>query len=83
MSPADLGNRMLKVYFAHPYTSWKRAQNERHNGLLLRYIPKGISIENYSDEDIIKIEAVWKDTFVQSARLFCLKNLVIYAGDQH
>ena len=21
-----------KVYFAHPYTSWERAQNERHNG---------------------------------------------------
>lgn len=42
-----------KVYFAHPYTSWERAQNERHNGLLRRYVPKGISIENFSDEDIL------------------------------
>ena len=42
-----------KVYFAHPYTSWERAQNERHNGLLRRYVPKGVSIENFSEEDIL------------------------------
>lgn len=42
-----------KVYFAHPYTSWERAQNERHNGLLRRYVPKGVSIENFSDEEIL------------------------------
>lgn len=29
-----------KVYFAHPYTSWERAQNERQNGMLRRYVPK-------------------------------------------
>lgn len=37
-----------KVYFAHPYTSWERAQNERENGMLRRYVPKGVSIENFS-----------------------------------
>ena len=37
----------------HPYTSWERAQNERHNGLLRRYVPKGVSIESFSDEDIL------------------------------
>lgn len=42
-----------KVYFAHPYTSWERAQNERHNGLLRRYIPKGVSVENFSEEGIL------------------------------
>ena len=42
-----------KVYFAHPYTSWERAQNERENGMLRRYIPKGVSIENFSDEEIL------------------------------
>lgn len=42
-----------KTYFAHPYTSWERAQNERHNGLLRRYIPKGVSIENFSDEEVL------------------------------
>ena len=43
-----------KVYFAHPYTSWERAQNERENGMLRRYIPKGVSIENFSDEEILR-----------------------------
>ena len=42
-----------KVYFGHPYTSWERAQNERENGMLRRYIPKGGSIENFSDEEIL------------------------------
>lgn len=42
-----------KVYFAHPYTSWERAQNERENGMLRWYVPKGVSIENFSDEEIL------------------------------
>lgn len=41
-----------RVYFAHPYTSWERPQNERHNGILRGYVPKGVSIELFSDEDI-------------------------------
>mgnify|MGYP000673935028 CR=1 FL=1 len=41
------------VYFAHPYSSWERPVNERHNGLLRQYIPKGISIEKYSAEDVL------------------------------
>ena len=27
-----------KVFFAHPYTSWKCAQNERHNGLFRSFV---------------------------------------------
>ena len=42
-----------KVYFTHPYSSWERAQNERHNGLLRDFIPKGMSMERFSDEDVI------------------------------
>ena len=42
-----------KVYFAHPYTSWERPQNERHNGMLRDYVPKGVSIEQFSDMDIL------------------------------
>ena len=42
-----------KVYFAHPYTSWERAQNERHNGLFRAFVPKGASMQNYSAEYIL------------------------------
>ena len=42
-----------KVYFAHPYTFWERPQNERHNGMLRSYVPKGVSIEHFSSEEIL------------------------------
>lgn len=42
-----------KVYFAHPYSSWERSQNERHNGLFRDYVPKGESIEQYSEEYLL------------------------------
>lgn len=41
------------VYYAHPYSSWERPVNERHNGFLRQYIPKGVSIEKYTYEDIL------------------------------
>ena len=41
------------VYFAYPYTSWERPQNERHNGLFRAFVPKGASIESFSPEYIL------------------------------
>lgn len=42
-----------KVYFAHSYSSWGQSRNERHNGLLRAYVPKGESIEQYSEEYVL------------------------------
>ena len=42
-----------QVYFAHPYSSWERPQNERHNGLFRTFVPKGVSIECFTDEQIL------------------------------
>lgn len=42
-----------KVYFAHPYSSWERGQNERHNGMLRAFIPKGASIDSFTDDEIL------------------------------
>lgn len=42
-----------RVYFAHPYSSWERGSNERHNGLLRRFIPKGKRIDSYNEEEIL------------------------------
>lgn len=44
-----------KMYFTHPYNSWELAQNERHNGLLRDFVPKGMSMERFSDEDVLNI----------------------------
>ena len=43
----------VQIYFVHPYSSWERVQNERHNRLFRRYVPKWVSIENYTDEQIM------------------------------
>lgn len=42
-----------KIYFAHPYSAWERPINERSNRLLRRFVPKGVSITAYTDEQIL------------------------------
>jgi len=38
-----------QVYFSHPYSSWERGSNGRHNGLVRRFIPKSKSIREVSE----------------------------------
>ncbi len=52
-----------KVYFIHPYSSFEKGTNERHNGLIRRFIPKGKRISNYSSDDIAFIEE-WKNFYL-------------------
>jgi len=53
---ADLGASVEKdgiaVYFTHPYTSCERGTNERQNGLIRRFIPKGKAISSVADQTI-------------------------------
>lgn len=44
------------VYYAHPYSSWKKGSNERHNRLVRRFIAKGKRISDYGLDAIAKIE---------------------------
>lgn len=50
-----------KVYFTHPYSSFEKGTNERHNGLIRRFIPKGKRMSDYSADDIAFIED-WMNT---------------------
>lgn len=43
-----------EVYFAHAYSSYERLQNERHNRIFRKYVPKDKSIETYSAEQILE-----------------------------
>jgi IS30 family transposase len=45
----------LKVYFAHPYSSWERGVNENTNGLIRQYFPKGSSFESITETDVEKV----------------------------
>lgn len=46
---SDLEDSILSIYFTRPYAAWERGSNERHNGLLRHFIPKGKCIESISD----------------------------------
>lgn len=50
-----------EVYYAHPYTSSERGTNERHNGLIRRFIPKGKSIDDI-DKSLITYVENWCNT---------------------
>ena len=49
-------NNRTTLYYCHPYSSWERPQNERANRLIRRFIPKGKSINDYSDDEIKRIQ---------------------------
>lgn len=40
------------VYFCHPYSSWEKGTNENTNGLVRRYLPRGSSLENVTQNDL-------------------------------
>lgn len=46
----------MDVYFCDPYSSWQKGSIEHVNGMIRKYIPKGVDISKYSDEYIQMIE---------------------------
>lgn len=46
----------LQVFFAHAYHAWEKGSNENTNGRIRRFIPKRVSIDQISEEQIKEIE---------------------------
>ena len=46
----------MKIYFAHPYSSWERGTNENTNGLIRRYLPKGTDFNLISKKQLMIIQ---------------------------
>lgn len=44
------------VYYTHPYTSCEKGTNERHNGIIRRFLPKGKRISDFDADYISGIE---------------------------
>jgi len=43
-----------KTYFAKPYHSWERGQNENANGLLRQYFPKSMELHDVAVDRVLK-----------------------------
>jgi IS30 family transposase len=43
-------------YFAHPYCSWERGLNENHNGLIRKYLTKGMDLDKVTRKEIKSIQ---------------------------
>ncbi|MDN5293459.1 MAG: transposase, family [Eubacteriales bacterium] len=52
----NLSSHSIDVYYTHPCSAWERATNERPNGLIRRFIPKGTAIEDLTSAQIERIQ---------------------------
>ncbi len=51
----------VELFYTHPYSAFERGTNENHNGIIRRFIPKGKSIDDISD-DVINRICYWINT---------------------
>lgn len=70
-SVANEEEKRVKIYYAHPYSSWERGTNENINKLIRRFIPKGTDIGKISKTKIKRIE-LWINNYPR--RIFKYKS---------
>lgn len=52
-----LEHTATEVYYAHPFSSWEREANEQNNGMIRRFIPKGIDSQSVTPEMVQRVES--------------------------
>ena len=48
----------MDVYFCDAYKPWQRGSNENANGIIRRYLPKGIDLSPFTDKNLADLEFV-------------------------
>lgn len=52
----------LDVFFCDAHSPWQRGSNENANGLIRRYLPKGIDLSKFTDQDLRRVEFILNNT---------------------
>ena len=59
----DLTRRLrMDVYFCDAHSPWQRGSNENANGIIREFLPKGIDLSPFTDQDLRRIEYVMNNT---------------------
>jgi transposase, IS30 family len=48
----------MDIYFCDAYKPWQRGSNENANGIIRRYLPKGIDLSPFTDKNLADLEFV-------------------------
>ena len=48
----------MDIFFCDAYKPWQRGSNENANGIIRRYLPKGVDLSPFTDQDLAKLESV-------------------------
>ena len=54
---AVTANTGLDVYFADPHSPWQRGTNENTNRLLRQYFPKGVTMKDFTQDELNQVAA--------------------------
>jgi IS30 family transposase len=52
----------IDVFFCDAHSPWQRGSNENANGIIREFLPKGIDLSPFTDEDLRKIEYIMNNT---------------------
>lgn len=52
----------MDVYFCDAHSPWQRGSNENANGIIREFLPKGIDLSPFNDQDLRRIEYVMNNT---------------------
>lgn len=52
----------IDVYFCDAHSPWQRGSNENANGIIREFLPKGIDLSPFTDQDLRNIEFIMNNT---------------------
>jgi transposase, IS30 family len=52
----------MGIFFCDAYKPWQRGSNENANGIIREFLPKGIDLSPFTDDDLRKIEFIMNNT---------------------